>query len=85
MKNQKNKAPKELKDLQKRMKALTTKWAVVLLEEMRRESKDDTIDNTKIYNIVNGGIKDKEWCRIFIKSANKVIARLEKKQVEPIA
>ena len=84
MKSSRNKVPKELKDLQRKLKALTTKWATVLLEEMRKTSKDETIDKYKVYNILNGSIQDKEWHNTFIKSANKVIVRLEKKQVESI-
>lgn len=77
------KAPKEVKQLQKQLKALTTKWAPLVIEEMAKE--DPSADKIKLYNILNGSIRDKQWHNIFIKGANTVIKKLEKKQAKQVA
>lgn len=64
----------ELRGLQIRLKAYTTKWAKLVTEEM---CKVEIVDKSKMYGIISGSVKDRRWQRIFIDAANIVLKRLE--------
>lgn len=64
----------DTKELQRKLRSYTNKWAVVVLEEM---NKIRPTEKSKIYNVLCGNITDKTWRKIFVTAANRAIERLE--------